>query len=150
MKSAPVQHHRNWPLCSATAIGPHFLTPPCPAPQPRHPGPRSLVMGTRSGDLDPAIPLHLMRTLGLSAAEMDGVLNKKSGLLGLCGNNDLRNVIERRAKGDHEAALAMDVFIYRVRKYIGAYTMALGGHVDAIVFSAGEAWAGVEAGAGVR
>jgi acetate kinase len=107
-------------------------------------------MGTRSGDLDPAIPLHLMRTLGLSAAEMDGVLNKKSGLLGLCGNNDLRNVIERRAKGDHEAALAMDVFIYRVRKYIGAYTMALGGHVDAIVFSAGEAWAGVEAGAGVR
>lgn len=96
-----------------------------------------LVMGTRAGDIDPAVPLHMMRTLGLSAAEMDSVLNKKSGLLGLCGDNDLRAVIERRAKGDPEAAMAMDVFVYRVRKYVGAYTMALNGHVDAIVFSAG-------------
>ncbi|GBF90589.1 acetate kinase [Raphidocelis subcapitata] len=96
-----------------------------------------LVMGTRCGDLDPAVPLHIMRTTGVGAAEMDAILNKRSGLLGLCGNNDLRNVIERRAKGDPEAALAMDVFIYRVRKYVGAYTTALNGHVDAIVFSAG-------------
>ncbi|KAI8466299.1 MAG: acetate kinase [Monoraphidium minutum] len=96
-----------------------------------------LVMGTRAGDVDPAIPLHMMRTLGLGAADMDTVLNKKSGLLGLCGDNDLRSVIERRAKGDPEASLAMDVFVYRVRKYIGAYTVSLGGHVDAIVFSAG-------------
>jgi len=59
-------------------------------------------MGTRAGDIDPAIPLHLMRTLGHTAAEMDSILNKKSGLLGLCGDNDLRAVIERRAKGDPE------------------------------------------------
>ncbi|KIZ07816.1 acetate kinase [Monoraphidium neglectum] len=96
-----------------------------------------LVMGTRAGDIDPAIPLHLMRTLGATAADMDAILNKKSGLLGLCGDNDLRAVIERRAKGDPEACLAMDVFVYRVRKYIGAYTLSLGGHVDAMVFSAG-------------
>lgn len=57
-------------------------------------------MGTRSGDVDPAVPLHLMRALGLGAAEMDGVLNKRSGLLGLCGDSDLRAVIERRAQGD--------------------------------------------------
>lgn len=96
-----------------------------------------LVMGTRAGDIDPAIPLHMMRTLNVTAGEMDSILNKKSGLLGLCGDNDLRAVIERRARGDAYASLAMDVFIYRVRKYIGSYFVALGGHVDAIVFSAG-------------
>eukprot|EP00882_Tetradesmus_deserticola_P013158 GHRQ01013954.1.p1 GENE.GHRQ01013954.1~~GHRQ01013954.1.p1 ORF type:complete len:415 (+),score=167.05 GHRQ01013954.1:498-1742(+) len=96
-----------------------------------------LVMGTRSGDMDPAVPLHLMSSLGLSAKEMDAILNKKSGLLGVCGHSDLRAVVERKAAGDERAALALDMFVYRVRKYIGAYCAALSGRVDALVFSAG-------------
>lgn len=96
-----------------------------------------LVMGTRSGDMDPAVPLHLMNTLGLSAKEMDTILNKKSGLLGVCGHNDLRAIIDSKAAGDERAALALDMFVYRVRKYIGAYSAALSGRVDALVFSAG-------------
>jgi hypothetical protein len=76
--------------------------PPTNRPPNRPPNGHSLVMGTRAGDVDPAVPLHLMRTLGLTAQEMDGVLNKKSGLLGLCGDSDLRAVIERRAAGDPE------------------------------------------------
>ncbi|KAF6258057.1 acetate kinase [Scenedesmus sp. NREL 46B-D3] len=96
-----------------------------------------LVMGTRSGDMDPAVPLHLMSTLGLSAKEMDAILNKKSGLLGVCGHSDLRAVLESKAAGDERAALALDMFVYRVRKYIGAYSAALSGRVDSLVFSAG-------------
>eukprot|EP00882_Tetradesmus_deserticola_P022090 GHRQ01023973.1.p1 GENE.GHRQ01023973.1~~GHRQ01023973.1.p1 ORF type:complete len:255 (+),score=112.83 GHRQ01023973.1:403-1167(+) len=96
-----------------------------------------LVMGTRSGDMDPAVPLHLMSSLGLSAKEMDAILNKKSGLLGVCGHSDLRAVVEHKAAGDERAALALDMFVYRVRKYIGAYSAALSGRVDALVFSAG-------------
>uniref|UniRef100_A0A7S0S850 Probable acetate kinase n=1 Tax=Chlamydomonas leiostraca TaxID=1034604 RepID=A0A7S0S850_9CHLO len=96
-----------------------------------------LLMGTRSGDLDPAVVLHLQNTLGLPPKEIDTLLNKKSGLLGVCGANDLRAVIEGAQKGNERSQLALDMFVYRVRKYIGAYTAALDGHVDAILFSAG-------------
>ena len=95
-----------------------------------------LVMGTRSGDIDPAVPLHLQAVAGLSAAEADDLLNKDSGLKGMCGDNDLRQVHASAAAGDKQASLALDVYAYRVRGYIGAYAAALGG-VDAIVFTAG-------------
>lgn len=91
-----------------------------------------LVMGTRSGDFDPAVILYLLR-LGMSADEVDTLVNKKSGLLGLCGESDLRKII---ARDDDEALLAIDVMTQRIKKYIGAY-MALLGRVDAIVFSGG-------------
>jgi acetate kinase len=95
-----------------------------------------LVMGTRSGDLDPAVVFHLVRQAGLSLDEVDTLLNKRSGLLGLCGDNDLREIERRAADGDEAAALALDVYTYRIRKYLGAYTAALGG-LDAVVFTAG-------------
>lgn len=95
-----------------------------------------LVMGTRSGDIDPAIALHLQEVAGMTAAEADAMLNKDSGLKGMCGDNDLRQVHARAATGDARAALALDVYAYRVRSYLGAYAAALGG-VDAVVFTAG-------------
>lgn len=96
-----------------------------------------LLMGTRSGDLDPAVVLHLQNQLHLSPKEADTLLNKKSGLLGVCGHNDLRLVIERAEQGDELAQLALDMFVYRVRKYLGAYLAALDGQADALIFSAG-------------
>jgi acetate kinase len=95
-----------------------------------------LVMGTRSGDVDPAVVFHLMRVAGMSADEVDALLNKRSGLLGLCGDNDMREILRRREAGDEQAALAFDVYIHRLRKYIGAYCAVLG-RVDAVVFTAG-------------
>ncbi len=96
-----------------------------------------LVMGTRCGDLDPAIPLYLQRQLGMDAAEVDRLLNKRSGMLGLSGrSNDLRELEQAAESGDADAAVAMQVYCYRIRKYIGAYTAALGS-VDALVFTAG-------------
>jgi len=95
-----------------------------------------LVMGTRSGDVDPALVTHLRRTAGLSADEIDSALNTASGLLGLAGVSDMRELHERIAGGDEDAALALDVYCYRIRKYVGAYFAALG-RVDAIVFTAG-------------
>ncbi|MEY9848421.1 acetate kinase [Streptacidiphilus sp. MAP5-3] len=95
-----------------------------------------LVMGTRSGDLDPAILLHLNRVGGMSVDEIDSLLNRRSGLLGLCGDNDMREIGRRMGEGDPEAQLAFDVYIHRLRKYIGAYYAVLG-RVDAIVFTAG-------------
>ncbi len=70
-------------------------------------------MGTRSGDLDPAIVLHLINSLGLAPKDTDTLLNKKSGLLGVCGDNDLRAVIDRSKAGDTQAQLALDMFVYR-------------------------------------
>jgi len=96
-----------------------------------------LMMGTRSGDLDPAVPLYLMQSGGLSAAEVDALLNKKSGLLGVCGASDVRAVLEGASGGDARCALALEMFAHRARKYVGAYTAVLGGDVDALVFSAG-------------
>mmetsp|Transcript_10779 Transcript_10779/g.23171 ORF Transcript_10779/g.23171 Transcript_10779/m.23171 type:complete len:456 (+) Transcript_10779:58-1425(+) len=96
-----------------------------------------LMMATRCGEVDPAVVLHLQDELKLSTKETDTLLNKKSGLLGLCGQSDVRSVIELRDQGDPHATLALDMFVYRVRKFIGAYSAALGGKVDALVFSAG-------------
>ncbi|MEC4018430.1 acetate kinase [Streptomyces sp. H27-D2] len=95
-----------------------------------------LVMGTRSGDLDPAIVFHLARVGGMSMDEVDTLLNKKSGLLGLCGDNDMREIGRRMGEGDRAAELAFEIYIHRLRKYVGAYTAVLG-RVDAIVFTAG-------------
>ncbi|MDA0163030.1 acetate kinase [Solirubrobacter ginsenosidimutans] len=95
-----------------------------------------LVMGTRSGDVDPALVLHLRRTHNLSTDEIDAVLNSRSGLLALAGDNDMREVQRRVQAGDRAAELALDVYCYRIRKYVGAYLAALGG-ADAIAFTAG-------------
>jgi acetate kinase len=96
-----------------------------------------LVMGTRPGDVDPGVLLHLMRELGLSTEDLDQVLNKQSGLLGISGSsNDMRDILEAAAHGDDRARLAVDVYCYRLRKYIGAYAAAMGG-LEVLVFTAG-------------
>jgi len=95
------------------------------------------VMGTRCGDIDPAIPAFIMEKEDLSAREIDSILNKKSGVLGITGQyTDRRDVIESAEEGDERCQLALDVEAYRLKKYIGSYTAALGG-VDAVVFTAG-------------
>jgi acetate kinase len=95
-----------------------------------------LVMGTRSGDVDPALVAHVRRTRNLTDDEIDAILNSRSGLLALAGDNDMREVHRRIRSGDAAAELALDVYCYRIRKYVGAYTAVLGG-CDAIVFTAG-------------
>lgn len=95
-----------------------------------------LVMGTRSGDMDPAVIFHLMRVGGMSTDDIDTLLNKKSGLIGLCGDNDMREITRRIDEGDERAKLAFDIYIHRLKKYIGAYCAVLG-RVDAIAFTAG-------------
>ncbi|MGW3682972.1 acetate kinase [Streptomyces prasinus] len=95
-----------------------------------------LVMGTRSGDVDPAVIFHLTRVGGMSIDEIDTLLNKKSGLVGLCGDNDMREIRRRVDAGDEEAKLAFDIYIHRLKKYIGAYYAVLG-RVDAVAFTAG-------------
>ncbi len=96
-----------------------------------------VVMGTRSGDIDPAIVFHLEKTKNLSPGEIDTMLNRRSGLLGVSGvSNDLREVQGAAAVGNERAEVALQMFAYRVRKYIGAYLAALGG-ADAIVFTGG-------------
>ena len=95
-----------------------------------------LVMGTRSGDLDPSVLLFLAEHENVSAGELDRLLNRQSGLLGLCGSSDMREVIERMEAGDQKADTALAVFTYRIRHYIGAYFASLGG-ADALIFTAG-------------
>lgn len=95
-----------------------------------------LVMGTRSGDIDPAIILHLQRTLGWDADRVDRLINKEGGLLALAGVSDMRDVEARAQAGDRKAQTAFEVFCYRVIKYIGAYAAAMNG-VHAIAFTAG-------------
>lgn len=95
-----------------------------------------LVMGTRCGDIDPAIPFYIMRQTGMSAQETEDALNRESGLKGVCGDNDARAVEERADHGDPDARLALDLFAHRVRGYIGEYAAHLGG-LDAIVFTGG-------------
>ena len=92
-----------------------------------------LVMGTRSGDIDPAIILYLQRVLGMSVNEVDILLNKESGLVGLCKENDVRKII---ASDESKAKLSIDIMVRRIQKYIGSY-MALLGEVDALVFTGG-------------
>lgn len=95
-----------------------------------------LVMGSRSGDLDPYVPLYIMERENLTIPEMRTFLNQKSGLLGICNKRDMRDILEDAGKGETPAQLAVEVFCYRVAKYIGAYAMAMNG-LDAIVFTAG-------------
>ncbi|EGB14210.1 acetate kinase [Pseudodesulfovibrio mercurii] len=95
-----------------------------------------LVMGTRCGDLDPAVHNYLAVNRGLDVATIDNILHKESGLKGLCGYGDMRDVHAAVDRGDERAKLALEVQTYRTRKYIGAYTAALG-HVDGVVFTAG-------------
>lgn len=96
-----------------------------------------LVMGTRCGDVDPAVITFLMKQLNMSSSEVDSVMNKQSGILGVSGvSSDFRDVEEAANSGDKKAQLALNIFYYRVRKYIGSYAAAMGG-VDCIVFTAG-------------
>jgi len=96
-----------------------------------------LVMGTRSGDVDPGLLFHLIRSLGKTPDEIDSLLNRESGLLGVSGvSNDMREVVGAAAAGNPRAGLALDIFCYRLKKYIGAYTAVLG-RVDALVFTGG-------------
>ena len=95
-----------------------------------------LVMGTRSGDIDPAVIGHVATAAGRSEAEVLAELNRSSGLLGLCGDSDMREITARIDAGDPAAELALDVFCHRIRKYVGAYVAVLGG-CNALVFTAG-------------
>jgi len=96
-----------------------------------------LLMGTRCGDLDPSIPLHVMAKEDLTLAEVNTMLNKHSGLMGISGvSNDMRELIKTMNEGNERPRLAFEVFCYRIKKYFGAYIAALGG-LDAIVFTGG-------------
>jgi acetate kinase len=96
-----------------------------------------VVMGTRTGDMDPAVLLHIMDKQKLSPQEMNRLLNNLSGVKGISGiSNDMRLLTEKAGEGNHRAQLALDIFVYRVVKYIGAYVAAMGG-ADAIVFTGG-------------
>jgi len=95
-----------------------------------------LVMGTRSGDLDPSIIFHLVNQLGYSLEQVNNVLNKQSGMVGLTGFSDMRDVTKAIAEGKEEAELAYSIYTYRIKKYIGAYAAILNG-IDAIVFTGG-------------
>jgi len=117
-----------------------------------------LIMGTRSGDIDPAILFYLARNNGTSIDELDTLLNKQSGLKGICGTNDMREIRARADDGDERSVLAMKMVSYRLKKYIGAY-MAVLGRVDCIVFTGGigehtaaireESCSGMEEGMGI-
>jgi acetate kinase len=95
-----------------------------------------LIMGTRSGDLDPAILFYIARETGMGIDELDTILNKKSGLKGICNENDMRTIAEAAEQGDKQALLALTMFCYRIKKYIGSYLAALGG-ADCLVFTGG-------------
>jgi acetate kinase len=96
-----------------------------------------LMMGTRGGDLDPAIITYLMEKEGMGVQEMNELLNKKCGILGVSGvSNDMRDILKAIAKGNKRAKLAFLIFLYKIRKYIGAYAAAMGG-LDAVVFTGG-------------
>lgn len=96
-----------------------------------------LVMGTRSGDVDPGLLLHLLREVGMTPDELDDLLNRRSGLLGLSGRSaDMRDLERAAAEGDAASELALEIYAYRVAKYIGAYAVALEG-LDAVAFSGG-------------
>lgn len=95
-----------------------------------------LIMGTRSGDIDPSIIFYLHERLGIEISEIKSILQKKSGMLGLTGFSDLREIQEQASKGDKLCQLALQMNAYRIKKYIGAYAAVLNG-LDAIVFTAG-------------
>ncbi|BCY14783.1 acetate/propionate family kinase [Actinoplanes sp. L3-i22] len=95
-----------------------------------------LVMGTRSGDIDPSLVFHLHRVAGLPLDQIEDSLTRHGGLAGLAGANDMREVLQRRESGDADAELAFDVYIRRLKEYVGSYLAVLG-RVDAITFTAG-------------
>jgi acetate kinase len=95
-----------------------------------------LVMGTRSGDIDPGLHYFMEQRLGMTLKEIDDLLNKKSGIFGMAGVTDFRDLIELIKKGDEDAKLAFDVYVHRLLSYIGSYTAVLG-KVDALTFTAG-------------
>jgi len=95
-----------------------------------------LMMGTRCGDIDPAIHYYIHKKTGIDFKELDNTLNKKSGLKGVCGVNDVREIIQNADMGDENAKLALEMFAYKIKKYIGSYSAVLG-RVDGIVFTGG-------------
>ncbi len=95
-----------------------------------------LVMGTRSGDIDPAIPFYLNQNCDMSSEQINAMLNKESGLKGICGENDMRTIHAMADADDKNSQLAIDMYCYRIKKYIGAYCAVLG-KVDALVFTGG-------------
>lgn len=95
-----------------------------------------LVMGTRCGDLDPSVIIYLIEELRLPSEQITDLLNRKSGLLGLCGKSDMRDIIAMAKAGDTPSQIAIEIFVYRIQKCIGAYIAALNG-VDAIIFTGG-------------
>ncbi len=95
-----------------------------------------LVMGTRSGDIDPAILFHMAREADLELPQLEAALNRQSGLKGLCGSNDVREIQRSATTGDAAARLALEIYCYRIKKYVGAYTAVLG-KVDVLAFTAG-------------
>jgi len=95
-----------------------------------------LMMGTRSGDLDPGVPFYLERRTGMAGDKLESLLYHESGLKGICDSNDMREIERRATEGDKRARLAIDMYCYRVKKYIGAYYAVLG-HIDAVVFTGG-------------
>jgi len=94
------------------------------------------VMGTRCGDLDPAIPFYLTRVTRMAYGDLEALLNKGSGLKGICGANDMREVLQMANRGEPQAQLALELYCYRIKKYLGAY-FAILGRVDAVVFTGG-------------
>ena len=95
-----------------------------------------IMMGSRCGDVDPSAVTFVAKQRNIPPEKLDAIMNKQSGLLGICGRNDMRDVHEARAAGDEMAQLAFDMFIYRIQKYLGSYYAILG-RVDALVFTAG-------------
>lgn len=95
-----------------------------------------LVMGTRSGDIDPAVVTHLGRTAGMTVDEVDALLNRESGMLGLTGFSDMRDVENAANDGDHASDVGLQVYAHRIKGYVGKYLAIMGG-VDAVVFTAG-------------
>ena len=95
-----------------------------------------LVMGTRAGDMDPGVLLQLFRSGEFDAEQLDELLNKRSGLKGLTGSNDMREIEKRASAGDEDCRRAIALYVHRVRKYIGAYAVAMGG-VDVVAFTGG-------------
>ncbi len=95
-----------------------------------------IIMGTRSGNIDPGIIFYLAKSKGMTIEDLDHVLTHESGLKGICGFNDMRDIHKKATEGDRRAQLALDMFVYRIKKYIGNY-LAILGHLDGIVFTAG-------------
>jgi acetate kinase len=95
-----------------------------------------LMMGTRSGDIDPSVIFHLMEHAGYTLEQLSTLLNKQSGLLGVGGSSDMRDIRKLTAEGDESAILALKLYAYRIKKFIGSYAAILNG-VDAIIFTAG-------------